>query len=257
MWELFPVDVDFGPDGGVYVLDWVQGWEKTGKGRLFRVFEERSAADPLVAETRKILAEGMTKRTSDELGTLLTHTDMRVRLEAQFELAARGTEGTNILAQVALNSPHELARLHGIWGLGQVGRTNPLTYTLLFPLVEDTSNAEVRAQAAKVLADSKFPLAFPQLARAAVDPNMRVRYFGVLGLGKLGGLDAVEPVIQALRENNDTDPFLRHAGVMALTWLNDPSALEAAAKDSVGSGAIGGGAGDAAFGEAGDCDVPI
>jgi quinoprotein glucose dehydrogenase len=233
MWELFPVDVDFGPDGGVYVLDWVQGWEKTGKGRLFRVFEEKSSAEPLVAETRKILAEGMTKRTADELGRLLTHADMRVRLEAQFELAGRGTEGTNILAQVALNSPHELARLHGIWGLGQVGRTNPLTYTLLFPLVEDTSNAEVRAQAAKVLADSKFPLAFPQLARAAADPNMRVRYFGVLGLGKLGGLDAVEPVIQVLRDNNDADPFLRHAGVMALTWLNDPTALEAAAKDSV------------------------
>lgn len=232
LWDLFPVDVDFGPDGGVYVLDWVQGWEKTGKGRLFRIFEEKSAKDPLVEQTRKLLAEGMTARSPDELGNLLSHVDMRVRLQAQFELAARGTEGTNILAQAALNSPHELARLHGIWGLGQVGRINSFTYSLLFPLLEDMSNAEVRAQAAKVLADSRFPLAFPSLGRAAADSNARVRYYGVLGLGKLGGVDAVEPVVQVLRDNNDTDPFLRHAGVMALTWLDDPGALEAAARDS-------------------------
>lgn len=232
MWELFPVDVDFGPDGGLYVLDWVQGWEKTGKGRLFRVFDEKGPKDPAIEQTRKLIAEGMSKRNVDELGNLLAHVDMRVRMEAQFELVTRGSDGTNILAQIALNSPHELARLHGIWGLGQVARTNVLAYTLLFPLLEDTSNAEVRAQAAKVLADSKFVLAFPYLARAAADPNLRVRYFGVLGLGKLGGLDAVEPVIQALRDNNDADPFLRHAGVMALSMLNDPSALEAAARDS-------------------------
>ena len=233
LWDLFPVDVDFGPDGGVYVLDWVQGWEKTGKGRLFRVFEEQSAKDPLVAQTRQLLAEGMSKRNADELGNLLAHADMRVRLEAQFELAARGVEGTNALMQVAYNSPHELARLHGIWGIGQFARTNQLAYPLLFPLLEDTSNAEVRAQAAKVLADGRFALAFPHLARAAADPNPRVRYYGVLGLGKLGGVDAVEPVIQALRDNNDADPFLRHAGVMALAWLDDPTALEAAARDSV------------------------
>ena len=232
LWELYPVDVDFGPDGGVYVLDWVQGWEKTGKGRLFRIFDEKSEKDPAVELTRKLLAEGVERRTPEELGTLLANVDMRVRLEAQFELAGRGTEGSNVLAQVALNSPHELARLHGIWGIGQYARTNALAYTLLFPLLEDMSNAEVRAQAARVLADSKFGLAFPYLARAAKDANPRVRYFGILGLGKLGGLDAVEPVIQSLRDNNDVDPFLRHAGVMALTLLNDPGALEAAARDS-------------------------
>jgi quinoprotein glucose dehydrogenase len=213
-------------------LDWVQGWDKTGKGRLFRIFEETSAKDQLVEQTRQLLAEGMTRRTPDELGNLLAHADMRVRQEAQFELASRGVDGTNVLAQVALNSPHDLARLHGVWGLGQFARTNPLSYSLLFPLLEDSSNAEVRAQAAKVLAESRFPLVFPYLARAAIDPNSRVRYYGVLGLGRLGGTDAVEPVIQALRDNNDADPFLRHAGVMALTWLDDPSALEAAARDS-------------------------
>jgi quinoprotein glucose dehydrogenase len=229
LWELYPVDVDFGPDGGVYVLDWVQGWEKTGKGRLFRILEEKSAKDPLVAQTRQLLADGMEKRSPEELGNLLAHADMRVRLAAQFELAGRGA--TNVLAQAAQSGATELARLHGIWGLGQIARTNALVYTMLVPFMEDAS-AEVRAQATKVVGDGRFALAFPNLARAARDESARVRYFAVLGLGRLANQDAAEPVIQALRENNDSDPFLRHAGVMALTWLNEAGAVEEAARDS-------------------------
>ncbi|MEO6788653.1 MAG: PQQ-dependent sugar dehydrogenase, partial [Chthoniobacteraceae bacterium] len=33
LWNLYPSDVQFPPGGGVCVLDWVYGWEKTGKGR--------------------------------------------------------------------------------------------------------------------------------------------------------------------------------------------------------------------------------
>lgn len=229
LWELYPVDVDFGPDGGVYVLDWVQGWEKTGKGRLFRIVEEKSAKDPLVAETRRLLAEGMEKRSSEELGDLLAYVDMRVRMAAQFELADRAA--TNILTEIAQSGPTELARLHGIWGLGQIARTNAQVYTMILPFLEDT-NVEVRAQATKVVGEGRFALAFPNLARAARDANARVRYFAMLGLGRLGTADAAEPVIHALRDNNDSDPFLRHAGVMAFTWLNEAGAVEEASRDS-------------------------
>ncbi len=232
VWELYPVDVDFGPDGGAYVLDWVEGWEKTGKGRLFRVFEEKSAKDPLVAQTRQILAEGMEKRGPDELAHLLGFADMRVRQAAQFELAARGAAMTNVLLSTINNSANDLARFHAIWAIGQIGREQPLAYALLFPLVEDASNAEIRAQAAKVLGDSHFGLAEPYLGRAAADQNLRVRYFGLLGLGKIGATDAADTIIQALRDNNDSDAFIRHACVMALTMFDDVSILAAASKDS-------------------------
>ncbi len=229
LWELYPVDVDFGPDGGVYVLDWVQGWEKTGKGRLFRIVEEKSAKDPLVAQTRQLLAEGMEKRMAEDLGDLLAHVDMRVRMAAQFELAGRGV--TNVLGQAAQSGANDLARLHGIWGLGQIARTNAMIYTMLLPLMGDT-NAEVRAQATRVVGEGRFALALPDLARAISDANARVRYFAILGLGRLGIADAIEPVLQTLRDNNDLDPFIRHAGVMALTWLKDVGAIEEASKDS-------------------------
>ena len=35
LWDLYPSDVQFSTNGGVYVLDWVFGWEKTGKGRIY------------------------------------------------------------------------------------------------------------------------------------------------------------------------------------------------------------------------------
>jgi quinoprotein glucose dehydrogenase len=35
LWNLYPSDLSFAPGGGLFVLDWVQGWEKTGKGRIF------------------------------------------------------------------------------------------------------------------------------------------------------------------------------------------------------------------------------
>jgi quinoprotein glucose dehydrogenase len=231
VWDMYPVDVDVGPNGGVYVADWVEGWEKTGKGRLFHIFEEKSAKDPAVAQTQELLAQGMEKRSTEELGKLLAWGDMRVRQEAQFELAARSSASTNMLSQIALSSPNELARIHAIWALGQIGKHQPLAYMQLFPLAEDPS-AEIRAQTAKVLADSDFGLAAPSLGRAALDPEPRVRFFGVLGLGKLGVPDAAETIVRVLKENNDADPFVRHACVMALTVLNDLSALESAAHDS-------------------------
>ena len=232
VWELWPVDVDFGLDGGLYVLDWVQGWEKPGKGRLYRVFEPDATQLPIIQETRALLSGGLKSKNVDELGTLLAHQDMRVRTEAHFALAKRGLESTNVLMQVALNSPNDLARIHAIWGLGLVAKKHPLLYPELLPLLEDVSNAEVRAQTVRILGDARYALGFPYLARAAADPNPRVRYFALLGLGKFGSAEAIEPILQVLRGNRDNDPYLRHAAVMALTWVNDVDALELAARDS-------------------------
>src|SRR5207253_1101602 len=90
LWGLYPSDVQFGVEGGVYVLDWIQGWEKTGKGRIFRVHDPVTDASPAVQETKKLLGEGMEKREVAALGKLLGHIDQRVRLAAQFELVRRG-----------------------------------------------------------------------------------------------------------------------------------------------------------------------
>ncbi|MBI2928695.1 MAG: HEAT repeat domain-containing protein [Verrucomicrobia bacterium] len=237
---LLATDVEFGVNGGVYVSDWVQGWGPTGKGRIYRFHDPAVDQTPLVRETQQLLREGMTKRSLKELARLLAHADTRVRQEAQFELAARGEGAIKTLAEVAQRHRSRLARLHAIWGLGQISnfkfqifnfksvRSQPLDP--LLPLLRDP-DTEVRAQAAKVLGDARHAKAYDALVALLRDASPRVRFFAALSLGKLGRTEALPSILALLRENADADPLLRHGGVMALLWIDDLPAVLAAAKD--------------------------
>jgi quinoprotein glucose dehydrogenase len=247
LWSLYPTDVDFAPGGGAYVLDWVQGWEKTGKGRLFRVFDPAAIDSPVTQQTKHLLAEGMQQRAAKDLGTLLGHPDQRVRLEAQFTLAEnsrrktwkRGAleirfsrdEALDMLANTARSSPNQLARLHAIWGLGQINRQSPSSGIFdLVQLLRD-KDPEVRAQAAKLVGEGKAIEGYRDLVAMLKDASPRVRFFATMALGKLGNKSALAPILEMLRKNTDEDAYLRHAGVMALVWLNEPKAVLAAARD--------------------------
>ncbi len=150
IWSLLATDCDFGPDGGFYVSDWVEGWNLTGKGRIYRFADPEAAKKPAIAEVKKLLAEGFDHRSGAELAKLLAHADLRVRQEAQFALAGRGSASIPLLAKVAKEDKNPLARLHAIWGLGQLGRRGEKVREPLRALLAD-SNAEVRRQSARAL----------------------------------------------------------------------------------------------------------
>jgi quinoprotein glucose dehydrogenase len=237
--NILVTDVDFGTDGSLYVSDWVEGWGKTGKGRIYRVFNPQYRGDALASRTQEYLARGMTQRSAVELIDLLGFADQRVRQAAQFELADRGLGSITLLARLAANSTaNQLARLHAIWALGQIyarsGSAEPLDEAIkpVVALLQD-SDAEVRAQSAKVLGDARYDRARRSLLRLATDTKYpRAQFFAVMALGKIGGGGATDAVLRMLRENADRDPYLRHAGVMALYWLNDKSVLEKSVADS-------------------------
>jgi quinoprotein glucose dehydrogenase len=155
IWNILTTDVEIGVDGGVYVSDWVNGWGKPGKGRIYRIHDPAVDSSALVRETRKLIADGMDARPIAELAQLVAHADMRVRLEAQFALVEKGADGRAALAQAARANADQLARLHGIWGLGQLaaaslkksGAADSDSVTALTALLND-NDAEVRAQAA-------------------------------------------------------------------------------------------------------------
>ena len=91
VWSTLATDVDFGPDGALYFCDWVEGWEKPNKGRIYRVLDpSRTRRSAGSRKSRRCWPRGWTHRPNDELARLLAHPDMRVRQEAQFALAARG-----------------------------------------------------------------------------------------------------------------------------------------------------------------------
>ena len=98
----------------------------------------------------------MERRGIEELTRFLAHPDMRVRQEAQFELAKRGEAAWPTLAKVAGLGSGTLPRIHAVWGLEQVARAardhSSRLWPVVGPLLGDP-DPEVRAQAAKVLGE--------------------------------------------------------------------------------------------------------
>jgi quinoprotein glucose dehydrogenase len=227
---ILTTDVDFGVDGAMYVLDWVETWGGAGKGRIYKLTDPKANV-ALQAEVKKLLSEGMAKRNEEELGKLLAHADMRVRQAAQFELAARGAKALPVFTKIAQANPAQLARIHAIWGLGQLAPSlKEQALTPIAALLAD-GDAEVRAQAARVLGDTKFAPAAPKLVGLLKDANNRARFYAALALGKLAYAPAFEPLCAMLAENADKDPVLRHGGVMGLTGSANPAQLAAKSND--------------------------
>lgn len=224
-----PTDLTFGADGKLYFSDWHNGWPKSRRGRIYAVTHPADATDPLVQETKRLLGEGFKSRPEAELTKLLAHADQRVRTETQFEFARRAAPAP--LAAVATNaSSTQLARLHAVWGLGQIARKDRSALAALPALLRD-NDPEVRAQTAKVLGDAREASTLTALIAALKDDAPRVRFFAAQSLGKLRAPEATGPLLELLRTNRDEDLYLRHAAVMGLVGSNNAAALATAAAD--------------------------
>ncbi|MDA1277662.1 MAG: HEAT repeat domain-containing protein [Verrucomicrobia bacterium] len=230
MQRICATDCDFGPDGAMYVSDWVEGWGRPMTGRIYKVFDSTKASDPLVRQTQKLIAEGMYGRSLSELAGLLSFQDMRVRQEAQFSLAEKGRPAIPLLSNAARNSDNLVARLHGIWGLGQIARTSPEALDAVIPLLMD-KELEVRCQAAKVLGDGRIQAAYEPLLKMLSDSETRARFFAAQAIPKLERKEAIPALFEALKANRDEDAVLRYACVTALAKLGDRAALLARARD--------------------------
>lgn len=229
-----PTDTKFGPDGRLYYSDWVEAWPKSKRGRIYALVHPDHLDDPLTQETERLINAGMAGRSDDELAGLLAHADRRVRLEAQFTLAERGASSAPHFEAVATDGDAApLARLHALWGLGQLAGFNVAgALDEVGPLLGD-SDPEVRAQTARILGDHGVTKATGDLIQCLSDQSSRVRFFAAQSLGKIGDPYAAPALIQALAENDDRDAYLRHALVMGLTGTrNDPVLDKAGASES-------------------------
>lgn len=218
--------IAFGPDGALYLTDWVRGWGATGEGQLWRLDAPASAGSALRREVAALLDTDFSAFDRRELARLIAHADMRIRQHAQFELAERDDADT--LIDIVGNHADRLPRLHAIWGLGQLARRDPAQATLLLPLLAD-ADAEVRAQTAKVLGDTRDIGVATELIAALDDEAPRVRFFATEALGRIGAAAAVEPIVAMLAANGDSDVYLRTAGIHALASIGDAAALESLA----------------------------
>ncbi|WP_049721022.1 HEAT repeat domain-containing protein [Gilvimarinus polysaccharolyticus] len=211
--------LDVGPDGALYTADWVDGWQINDTGRIWRLDTDSPHAKR--AETQQLLQQSFNRLSAEQLLTFLSHADQRVRTKAQFELVAQGDSQSLI---TALSSKHQLGRIHGVWGLGQLARQRPEVAEHLLPLLQDV-DAEVRVQAAKVLGDTPYPAAERALRSNLKHPNARVQMFAAQALGRIGAVESFSAIVAMLQENNDRDVYLRQAGAIALARLGQEQKL--------------------------------
>jgi quinoprotein glucose dehydrogenase len=214
-------DVEFGPDGRMYLSCFNNsGWYKQDLGNIYVLEATTPENAGLIESTRETLLKDFGSLDGNTLDELLGHPDMRVRQRAQFALAKMESEGVALFTAAATQTENRLKRLHGIWGLGQLARKDAALLGKVIPLLSD-ADAEVRAQSAKVLADSRTPAAGEALVAALSDESARVKAFAAIGVGKCGNIPALVRLIEILAENDNRDVFLRHACVQGIWYLNE------------------------------------
>ena len=227
VWSLLATDFDFSWDGRMFATIFDQ---IALRQRIESFTHVESQSDPRIRELTRLARAPMRERSQGELLSLLAFADQRIRLRAQFELAARRETGS--LVRIARDPRQPLVpRLHALWALGQIGVDG---IRALAP--EDAEWArgaptELRAQLARVVGDAGASWLAPDLRGWLADEPSRVRFFAAQSLGALGDPASVPALVSVLRENADQDVFLRHAAVWALHRIGDLEALWAARGD--------------------------
>jgi len=245
--HVLATDVEVGPDGALWVSDWVQGWEGEGKGRLWRFFptDPDPSRDAVVAEVRTLLGGDWSALAVERLRALLGHADRRVRREAQFELVRRGAAET--LRAVASGDAPRLAKIHALEGLGQVRRRSGDDGPTRAAVEAAMTDADpgVRTVAARVAGDVPAPALSRRLLPLLDDREPHVRAAAALSIARQGAAgalpddlrrEAVAGIVRRVRVERDADDaHLRHALVMALAASATPAERAALAADADGT----------------------
>jgi len=221
--------IDFGPDGALYLADWIDGWDTKDYGRIWKL-DVAGGPDEMRKQVKAILGDDFKKYDESKLSDLLKHPDMRVRQKSQLELATRGESGLKVFQENVDQRDNQLARVHSIWGISQFARKDIKHAQLLVTLLKD-SDPEIRAQAAKWIGDVRYKDAGDVLLPLLKDDYSRARFFAAEALGRISFEPAINPLIELLRDNNDEDHYIRHAASLALARIGKPEPVIALAKD--------------------------
>ena len=227
---VLPTGIEFGPDGALYLADWVNGWGSKNYGRVWKLDVTEESND--LAQERLITQQLMTHNyedaKTDSLVRLLSYGDMRIRQKAQFELAKRTFWGYRALEKAITEEENQFARIHAIWGIGQIAANDTDDAKPLLNLLSD-SDPEIIAQSVKVLGDLRYEKAADSLVSLTTHENDRVKFFAAQALGRLKYEAAIPTLLTMIEANSDQDLYIRHAAVLALARIGNAEPLLALA----------------------------
>jgi putative membrane-bound dehydrogenase-like protein len=236
--EVLPTDVDFGWDGKMYISDWSNGWYSDHTGQMFTVWDPTLIEDVNIRTAQNLVREGFGKQAESLLLQCLAHPDIRIRQRAHLELARRGAKTTDSLVTVAADAGQAFApRFHALWALGvqarhgaDAGQRMAKADAAVVARLAD-ENAEIRRLSARLAGDARIATAGDALVSLLTDEDLRVRAQAAIALGKIKHTSAMQNIAAMAWENENQDPFLRHAAVMGLVGMEQPDKIHELAAD--------------------------
>jgi quinoprotein glucose dehydrogenase len=215
---ILPTGIKFGIDGALYAADWINGWDTKNFGRIWKIDTKENNLENERKETERLMLLNYSKISDEELSKLLANDDMRIRQKSQFELVKRGPKGLSVLLNTLKSNSNQFARIHSIWGIGQLSEKNIETAANLSPYLAD-KDEEIIAQVAKIIGDVHYNGTDRELIKLLSHKNDRIKFFAAQALGRTNSVNAVDALLKMIEVNHDEDLYLRHAAVLALSRI--------------------------------------
>jgi putative membrane-bound dehydrogenase-like protein len=201
-----PVAIAPGPDGALYLSDWVdKSYPVHGKGRIWRLrWKDAPHDDGLRPSTLSGL-------TTSRLEKLLGDPRLPIRRAAARALAGQGVKGKALLVAALRTNADPRARIEALWVLAphDSSKTPVVAWALQDPC------EEIRAEALQLfgqsLSDKREPgedSIFREILHQDRSPAVRMQ--AALRVRSAEGSREIIPLLA------DTDPFLRSAALTAL-----------------------------------------
>lgn len=237
-----PTDMEFGPDGALWVLGWSSGYgaewldgQLTNEGRIYRVaWKDAKPADQV--DRVKRLDELSVDELIDEFDSTLP---VR-RINAQDALVQRGTDDSQLHAQLVQRLTEgmltENQETWTIWALGRMPSAASLAEFLLRTLQTDSKTSlNLRVQSIRILAYRATQFAQETqltegllLAFGHVEP--RVRFAAFQAVQGTRQSIRIPMLLTAIKNESDSTAF--YAGWQALHKLSTATELRELLSDS-------------------------
>lgn len=179
------VGINFGPDGGLYGVDWGGGYPLNQTGAVWKI-DVPQPDESLRQQTAALVATDFQYETVERMLALLEYKDQRVRLKCQFELVRR--RQLEEFVSLLHGKASTIAKCHAIWGLGQLGRLGEPRLTAISrrALVDllESADDELVAQSLRTLAE--LPMSLGHVAQTEPGPGRTI-------VREFGNLDPLQP----------------------------------------------------------------